>query len=68
MQHRLPTQKAEDEILFPVFEQIEQAQIWIPEDEIYHYYQGRHNKLLKRLKKEFPEEFPETGQNYSAEL
>ena len=47
---------------------IKRNSLMIPEDEIYHYYQGRHNKLLKRLKKEFPEEFPETGQNYSAEL
>ena len=46
-----------DEILFSVFERIEAAEIWIPEDEIYKHYQSRHSKLLKRLKKEFSEDF-----------
>ncbi len=50
---KVPDKQREDEILFSVIDQIEAAEIWIPEDEIYKHYQSRHSKLLKRLKKEF---------------
>ena len=53
---KIPNKRREDEVLFSVFEKIEAAEIWIPEDEIYKHYQGRYNKLLKRLKKEFTED------------
>ncbi len=56
---KVPDKQREDEILFSVIDQIEAAEIWIPEDEIYKHYQGRRNKLLKRLKKEFLEDFQE---------
>lgn len=54
---KIPDKRREDEILFLVTENIESAEIWIPEDEIYKHYQSRHSTLLKRLKKEFPEDF-----------
>lgn len=54
---KIPDKRREDEILFLVTEKIESAEIWVPEDEIYKHYQSRHSKLLKRLKKEFPEDF-----------
>ena len=54
---KVPDKRREDEILFSVFEKIEAAEIWIPEDEIYKHYQSRHSKLLKRLKKEFSDDF-----------
>jgi len=54
---KVPDKQREDEILFSVFDKIEGAEIWIPEDEIYKHYQGRYNKLLNRLKKEFTEDF-----------
>lgn len=54
---KIPDKRREDEILFLVTEKIESAEIWIPEDEIYKHYQSRHSTLLKRLKKEFPEDF-----------
>ncbi len=54
---KVPDKRRVDEILISVFEKIEAAEIWIPEDEIYKHYQSRHSKLLKRLKKEFSEEF-----------
>ena len=56
---KVPDKRRVDEILISVFEKIEAAEIWIPEDEIYKHYQGRRNKLLKRLKKEFLEDFQE---------
>ena len=56
---KVPDKRKVDEILFSVFERIEAAEIWIPEDEIYKHYQGRRNKLLKRLKKEFLEDSQE---------
>lgn len=54
---KVPDKRRVDEILISVFEKIEAAEIWIPEDEIYKHYQSRHSKLLKRLKKEFSEDF-----------
>ena len=53
----MPDKRRVDEILISVFEKIEAAEIWIPEDEIYKHYQSKHSKLLKRLKKEFSEDF-----------
>ncbi|MDD3414785.1 MAG: hypothetical protein PHY47_12395 [Lachnospiraceae bacterium] len=54
---KVPDKQRVDEILLSVFEKIESAEIWIPEDEIYKHYQSRHSKLLKRLKKEFAVDF-----------
>lgn len=54
---KVPDKHRLDEILLSVFEKIEAAEIWIPEDEIYKHYQSRHSKLLKRLKKEFSDDF-----------
>lgn len=54
---KVPDKRRVDEILFSVFERIGVAEIWIPEDEIYKHYQSRYSKLLKRLKKEFSEDF-----------
>ncbi|MFA6941315.1 MAG: hypothetical protein WCQ54_10095 [Clostridiaceae bacterium] len=51
--------KRDNVILEYVFDKIEEAGIWIPEDEIYKYYSSRKNKLLKKLQKEFAEEFEE---------
>ena len=59
---KVPDKQREDEILFSVIDQIEAAEIWIPEDKITKHYQGRHNKLLKRLKKEFTEDFEEENE------
>lgn len=57
--HKVPDKRRKDEILFSVFDKIEKAEIWIPDGEIYKHYQSRQNKLLKRLKKEFAEDFQE---------
>lgn len=54
---KVPDKRRVDEILLSVYEKIEAAEIWIPEDEICKHYQSRHSKLLKRLKKEFSEDF-----------
>lgn len=50
---KIPTKKNDSEILAYVFAKIEEAQIWIPDGEIYAYYQKRKGKLQKRLEKEF---------------
>lgn len=47
-----PDRKGDEKILFYVFEKIEEAQIWIPDGEIYDYYRRRKKKLQKRLEKE----------------
>ena len=49
---RIPTKKNDCEILSDVFVKIEEAQIWIPDGEIYAYYHKRKSKLQKRLEKE----------------
>ena len=54
---KVPDKRRVDEILFSVYEKIEAAEIWIPEDEIFKHYQSRHSKLLNRLKKEFSQDF-----------
>lgn len=53
---KLPDKRSDDKILSYVFGKIEEAQIWIPDEEIHTYYRSRKNKLAKRLKKEFASE------------
>lgn len=50
---KIPGKKEDCEILACVFDKIEEAQIWIPDGEIYAYYSKRKGKLQKRLEKEF---------------
>lgn len=50
---KIPTKKNDSEILSYVFAKIDEAQIWIPDGEIYAYYHKRTGKLQKRLEKEF---------------
>jgi hypothetical protein len=38
---------------------IDDAKIWIPGGEVARFFYHRKNKLLKRLKKEFPEQLGE---------
>lgn len=45
-----------EKILEYVFHKIDEAGIWIPDGEIYIYYNSRKRKLQKRLEKEFAEE------------
>lgn len=59
---KVPDKQKEDELLLSVCDKIEDAEIWIPEEEVYKHYQGRHNKLLKRLKKEFTGDFEEENE------
>ncbi|MCI8535406.1 MAG: transposase [Hungatella sp.] len=53
---RFPSRQEDEKILSYVFTKIEEAQIWIPDREIYGYYQKRKNKLQKRLEKELSRE------------
>jgi len=53
---RLPDKAADEEILSYVFAKIEEAQIWIPDGEIYAYYKKRKGKMKKRLEKELSNE------------
>lgn len=53
---KLPGKHEDDIILEYVFCKIEEAEIWIPDGEIYAYYRKRKGKLQKRLEKEFSEE------------
>ena len=53
---RFPDQQGDEKILSYVFGKIEEAQIWIPDGEIYRYYSGRKHKLRKRLEKELLKE------------
>lgn len=50
---KIPTKKNDSEILSYVFAKIDEAQIWILDEEIYAYYYKRKGKLQKRLEKEF---------------
>lgn len=45
-----------EKILEYVFHKINEAEIWIPDREIYTYYNSRKRKLQKCLEKEFAEE------------
>lgn len=53
---RFPNREEDEKILAYVFAKIEDAQIWIPDKEIYGYYQRQKNKLQKRLEKELSRE------------
>ena len=59
---RIPQKGKEGEVLSYVFQQIDDAGIWIPDGEIYQYYRSRKTKLLKRLKKEFVDDFAEQNE------
>ena len=50
---KIPGKQEDDIILGYVFQKIDEAQIWIPDGEIYAYYHKRKGKLQKRLEKEF---------------
>ena len=50
---KIPVKKNDSEVLSDVFVKIEEAQIWIPDGEIYAYCHKRKGKLQKRLEKEF---------------
>ena len=52
---KIPGKQEDDIILGYVFQKIDEAQIWIPDGEIYAYYK-RKGKLQKRLEKEFSKE------------
>lgn len=56
---RLPRKQEDSELLRDLQRRIDDAEIWIPGSEIARFYCRRKNKLLKRLKKEFPEQFGE---------
>lgn len=47
-----PDRKAEERILESVMGQIDDAGIWIPEDEIVQYYRRKKKKMEKRLNAE----------------
>lgn len=53
---RFPNQQGDEKILLYVFDKITEAQIWIPDREIYSYYRRRKKKLQKRLEKELSKE------------
>lgn len=53
---RFPNQQGDEKILSCVFDKIGEAQIWIPDREIYSYYRRRKKKLQKRLEKELSKE------------
>ncbi len=53
---RFPNQQRDEKILSYVFDKIMEAQIWIPDREIYNYYRRRKKKLQKRLEKELSKE------------
>ena len=48
---KMPGKREDKFILEEVFQKIDQAQIWIPDEEIYAYYRRRKGKLRKRLEK-----------------
>ncbi len=48
---KLPGKREDESILEYVFQKIEEAQIWIPDGEIYAYYRRKKGKLQKRLEK-----------------
>lgn len=53
---RFPDRQDDEKILSYVFEKIEEAQIWIPDEEICRYYRRKKQKLRKRLEKELLKE------------
>lgn len=50
---KISDKQMENMVLDYVFRKIDDAGIWIPDGEIYHYYHSMKNKLSKHLKKEF---------------
>ncbi len=50
---KIPSKRENAMILEYVFQKIDEAGIWIPNREIYAYYNRRKRKLQKRLEKEF---------------
>ncbi len=57
---KMPGKRDNEKILEYVFHKIDEAGIWIPNREIYAYYNSRKRKLQKRLEKEFAEKLLET--------
>ena len=57
---KIPGKRDNEKILEYVFCRINEAEIWIPNREIYAYYNSRKRKLQKRLEKEFEEKLLET--------
>ena len=47
-----PDKRYDDNIVFAVYEKIEEAEIWIPLGEIYKYYYSRKSKYRKRYEKQ----------------
>ena len=56
---RLPRKNEDRDLLLNLQRRIDEDEIWIPGGEVAHFYYRRKNKLLKRLEKEFPEQFRE---------
>ena len=50
---KIPSKRENAMILQYVFQKIDEAGIWIPNREVYAYYNRRKSKLQKRLEKEF---------------
>lgn len=60
MEHgRLPRKNEDGDLLWDLQRRIDDAEIWIPGSEVARFFYRRKNKLLKRLKKEFPKQFGE---------
>ena len=49
---KLPNAKADEQIIDAVLDKINEADIWIPADEIVNYYHGKKSKLQKRMENE----------------
>lgn len=49
---KIPNKRENEKILEYVFHKIDEARIWIPDGELYAYYNRRKRKLQKRLEKE----------------
>ena len=47
-----PSGKAHNLVVVAVLNRIEQADIWIPDEEIYKHYERKVNRLLKRYARE----------------
>ena len=56
---KIPGKRDNEKILGYVFHKIDEAEIWIPNREIYAYYNSRKRKLQKRLEKEIAEKLSE---------
>lgn len=49
---RVPGKQHKDKIVQNVINRIKEADIWIPDGEIYRYYEGRKSRLQKRYERE----------------